>query len=37
MKGIKIHWTPEMINRLKFEFKYAFNKTLAIDLGVSWR
>jgi hypothetical protein len=33
----KIQWTPEMIHRLKFEFKYAYNKTLAIELGVSWR
>lgn len=37
MKGIKINWTPEMIRRLKFEFKYAYNKSLAIDLGVSPR
>jgi hypothetical protein len=37
MKPYKINWTPEMIHRLKFEFKYAYNKTLAIDLGVSWR
>ena len=33
----KIQWTPEMIHRLKFEFKYAYNKSLAIELGVSWR
>lgn len=33
----KIDWTPEMIRRLKFEFKYAYNKSLAIDLGVSCR
>jgi len=37
MNRYKIDWTPEMIRRLKFEFKYAYNKTLAIDLGVSWR
>jgi len=37
MKPYKIDWTPEMIHRLKYEFKYAYNKTLAIDLGVSWR
>ena len=37
MKGIKITWTEEMIHRLKYEFKYAYNKSLAIDLGVSWR
>lgn len=35
--GNKIQWTPEMIQRLKFNFKYAYNKSLAIDLGVSLR
>lgn len=37
MKGNKIQWSPEMIRRLKLEFKYAYNKSLAIDLGVSVR
>ncbi|WP_372775635.1 hypothetical protein [Mangrovibacterium sp.] len=36
-KGIKTEWTEEMLHRMKFEFKYAYNKQLAIDLGVSWR
>jgi hypothetical protein len=37
MNRYKIEWTPEMIHRLKFEFKYAYNRALAIDLGVSPR
>ena len=35
-KGIKINWTDEMIQKLKDEFSYRFNKDLAKDLGVSW-
>ena len=37
MKKNKITWTPEMLTRIKFEYKYAYNKSLAKDLGVSWR
>lgn len=33
----KIEWTDNMLHRMKYEFKYAYNKSLAIDLGVSWR
>jgi hypothetical protein len=36
-KGIKIHWTPEMINQVKLEFPYRFNRELSHDLGISPR
>lgn len=33
----KIKWTNEMLEKLKLEFPYRFNKDLAKDLKVSWR
>lgn len=33
----KIEWTEEMLTRLRFNFPYAYNKYLALDLGVSVR
>lgn len=36
-QGIKITWTPGMIEKLKTEFPIRFNKDLASELGVGWR
>lgn len=34
---LKIEWTPEMIQRLRYEFPYAYNRVLSKELGVSPR
>lgn len=36
-KGISLHWTPEMLRRVKDEFPVRFNRELAKELGMSPR
>ena len=36
-QGIKINWSPEMIQELTQRFPYEFNKDIASLLGISWR
>lgn len=36
-QGIKIEWTPAMLDELTRRFPTEFNKDIAASLGVSWR
>lgn len=37
MKGAKIHWTDEMILKLKAEFAIRFSRDIGADMGISIR
>lgn len=36
-QGVKIIWTPEMLEVLTRRFPHEFNKDIAKDLGMGWR